>query len=184
MKAKEESGRKKAQSTERKSLAAENAKLMKEMEGFRKRAIELEDQLEAAQDKYLRLFSEYDNYRKRTSRERADLLKHAAEEVITALLPVVDDLERACHLGGESGKEDDCHDGIRLIVQKLKAILRQKGVEEIPTDGQIFDTDYHEAITHVPAGKEKQKGLIVEEILKGYTLNGKVIRYARVVVAS
>lgn len=184
MKAKKESGKKKTKSTERKSPAEEKAQLMKEMEGFRNRAIELEDKLEAAQDKYLRLFSEYDNYRKRTARERTDLVKHAAEEVITALLPVVDDLERACHSGGESGTEGDCHEGIRLIVQKLKAILRQKGVEEIPTAGQIFDTDYHEAITHVPAGEEKQKGLIVEEALKGYTLNGKVIRYARVVVAS
>lgn len=142
----------------------------------------LQSSLDETQDKFLRLFSEFDNYRKRVSKERIEMSKVAAEGVITALLPVLDDLERASRMVRDD--EEGGENGIVLIYNKFKGILRQKGVEEIPAEGNDFNTDYHEAITHIPAEDESQKGKIVEEIQKGYMLNGKVIRYARVVVAN
>ncbi len=142
----------------------------------------LQSSLDEKQDKFLRLFSEFDNYRKRVSKERIEMSRVAAEGIITALLPVLDDLERASRMARDDEKGGE--NGIFLIYNKFKGILRQKGVEEIPAEGNDFNTDYHEAITHIPAEDESQKGKIVEEIQKGYMLNGKVIRYARVVVAN
>ncbi len=145
----------------------------------------LEARLEETNDKFLRLFSEFDNYRKRTAKERLELTKTATADIISAMLPVLDDLERAASLtpdddaSSETGKQ-----GLLLIINKFKTILRQKGVEEIQAIGEPFSTDYHEAVTHIPADKESNKGLVVDEIQKGYLLNGKVIRYARVVVAN
>jgi molecular chaperone GrpE len=140
--------------------------------------------LEEANDRFLRLFSEFDNYRKRTARERLEFAKTASSDIITALLPVLDDLERACQVEGQGNEGSRPNEGLILILNKFKAILRQKGVEEIPSIGQVFDTDLHEAITHVPASGKDQKGKIIDEVQKGYMLNGKVIRFSRVVVAS
>jgi len=145
---------------------------------------ELEAKVTEANEKHLRLFSEFDNYRKRTTRERIDLLKSASAEMITALLPVVDDLERASNIAAAEAKGDVVAEGVTLILNKLKAILSQKGVEEINAKGEEFNTDYHEAITHIPATDKNQKGKVVEVIQKGYMLNEKVIRFARVVVAN
>jgi molecular chaperone GrpE len=144
---------------------------------------DMEKKLEETNDRFLRLFSEFDNYRKRTAKEKLELVKTASEDIITALLPVLDDLERACSLETPEGRSTSSNEGLSLIMNKFKAILRQKGVEEIPGTGHEFDTDLHEAITHVPAGGKEQRGKIVDEVQKGYKLNGKVIRYARVVVA-
>lgn len=144
----------------------------------------LELRLNEANDKFLRLFSEFDNFRKRTAKERLELSKTATADIITALLPVLDDLERACMLEETGDNQTNSIEGFRLILNKFKAILRQKGVEEIKAVGHAFDTDFHEAISHVPANEETQKGTVVEEILKGYLLNGKIIRHARVVVAN
>lgn len=143
----------------------------------------LQASLDEANDKFLRLFSEFDNYRKRVSKERIELIKTAAEGMIASLLPVLDDLERASQLE-TNGKDESSLEGIKLIYNKFKAILRQKGVEEIDTIGKEFDTDYHEAITHIPTEDAEQKGKVIEEVQKGYLLNGKVIRYAKVVVAN
>ncbi|MBW6497384.1 MAG: nucleotide exchange factor GrpE [Bacteroidales bacterium] len=145
---------------------------------------ELEAKVAEANEKHLRLFSEFDNYRKRTTRERIELLKSASAEMITALLPVVDDLERASSIAAAEAKGDAVAEGVTLILNKLKAILSQKGVEEIKANGEEFNTDYHEAITHIPATDKSQKGKVVEVIQKGYMLNEKVIRFARVVVAN
>jgi molecular chaperone GrpE len=145
---------------------------------------QLEQQLSEATEKYLRLFSEFDNFRKRSIKEKVELISTASSGVITALLPVVDDLERASRIASENTEKDPVKEGIILIYNKFKTILSQKGVEEIKTLGEIFDTDYHEAITHIPAQDEDQKGKIVDEVQKGYTLNGKIIRFARVVVAN
>jgi molecular chaperone GrpE len=145
---------------------------------------ELEAKVAEANEKHLRLFSEFDNYRKRTTRERIEFSKTASAEMITALLPVVDDLERAIQMASAEDKEDAATEGIKLIYNKLKSILNQKGVEEISALGEDFDTDFHEAITHIPATDEKQKGKVVDLVQKGYMLNGKVIRFARVVVAN
>lgn len=149
----------------------------------RDRIAQLESRLEETNDKFLRLFSEFDNYRKRTAKERIELSKTAASEIISAFLPVMDDLERAIKLESDDTETNPKLEGIMLIYNKFKSILRQKGVEEIVSLGAGFDTDYHEAITHVPATGEQQKGTILEELQKGYLLNGKVIRFARVIVA-
>ena len=146
----------------------------------------LQKQLDEANDKFLRLFSEFDNFRKRAAKERVELTKTASESVITALLPVLDDLERAVMVdAGDSETEEQAKkEGIYLILNKFKSVLRQKGVEEITSVGEVFNTDYHDAITHIPAESKEQKGKVVEEVKKGYMLNGKVIRYASVIVAN
>ena len=135
-------------------------------------------------DKYLRLYSEFDNYRKRTLREKSELIKTASEDVITSLLPVLDDLERAVEAAGGKEEEATHLEGLKLIYNKFKSILQQKGLEAIESKGQPFDVDYHEAITNIPAPGEEMKGKVMDEIQKGYMLNGKVIRFARVVVGA
>lgn len=147
---------------------------------------QLKADLEALNDKYLRLYSEFDNYRKRTLKERADMSKTASEELILSLLPVIDDLERGLKitLKTEDGMEVLPMEGIRLVYQKLRNILGQKGLEPIPAIGENFNVDFHDAITNIPAPTEDEKGKVVDEVERGYTLNGKVIRYAKVVVGN
>jgi molecular chaperone GrpE len=135
-------------------------------------------------DKYLRLYSEFDNYRKRTQKERLELGKYASEEIIASLLPVIDDLERALKstVKLENGSDTVTADGILLIYNKFKGLLAQKGLEPILSMGESFNVDYHDALTNIPAPSEDMKGKVVDEIEKGYMLNGKVIRYSKVVV--
>ncbi len=142
----------------------------------------LQEKYDELNDKYMRLYSEFDNYRKRTAKERIELQKSASREVILDILPVVDDLERAIKSFEEHQLSEEAKKGIELINNKLITILRQKGLKEIEAIEQPFDTDYHEAITNIPAPSKKMKGKIMDVIQKGYTLNGKVIRYAKVVV--
>jgi len=141
---------------------------------------------EELNDKYLRLYSEFDNYRKRTQKERLELSKTASEEIILSLLPVMDDLERALALTLKTGEEAEAvpREGLQLIYQKFKGLLFQKGLEVIPAIGELFDVDNHDAITSIPAPTEDMKGKVVDEVEKGYKLNGKVIRYSKVVVGS
>lgn len=164
--------------------AAEAQEQMPEIAAAEEKIQQLEHQLAEANDKFLRLFSEFDNFRKRSLKERIELTKTASAEIITALLPVLDDLERASKQAAEKEDKDASDEGIQLIYNKFKTILTQKGVEEIKTVGEPFDTDYHDAITHIPAPEESQKGKVVDEVQKGYILNEKVIRFARVVVAN
>jgi molecular chaperone GrpE len=147
---------------------------------------ELETQVAESKDKYLRLYSEFDNYRKRTLKEKTDLYKTASEGVIKELLPVIDDLERAIKSFEESGSEKDYPmlEGVKIIYNKFKGILEQKGLEPMKSLGEAFDVDFHEAMTNIPAPSEDLKGKVVDEIEKGYMLNGKVIRYAKVVVGN
>ena len=135
-------------------------------------------------DRYLRLYSEFDNYRKRTLKERIELSKTASEEVIKDLLPVVDDFERAIKSWDAIDAEDVHLEGIKLISNKLLNILAQRGLEEIPALGLPFDTDFHEAITQIPAPTPELKDKIVDVVEKGYSLQGKVIRFAKVIVGS
>lgn len=136
-------------------------------------------------DKYLRLYSEFDNYRKRTIREKNELFKTASADIITLLLPVLDDLERAIKAHSAAGESAAAlTDGITLIYNKLLNILTQQGLEPIQALGEEFDTDFHEAVTNIPAAEPEMKGQVVDEIQKGYMLNGKVIRFAKVVVGS
>jgi molecular chaperone GrpE len=135
-------------------------------------------------DKYLRLFSEFDNFRKRSLKEKLELTKTASADIIEAVLPVLDDLERAYKSALENPDSDTQLEGLNLIQTKMKTTLKHKGLEEISTVGEVFNTDYHEAITHAPAQNKKDKGKIIEEVQKGYLLNGKVLRFAKVVVAN
>ena len=142
---------------------------------------ELTEKYDELNDKYLRLFSEFDNYRKRTAKEKIELSKTASESIMVDLLPILDDFERA--LQTMENKETDAnYEGVLLIYNKFKRTLEQKGLEEINAKDATFDTDEHEALTNVLVTDESQKGKVLDVIQKGYKLNGKVIRYARVVV--
>lgn len=145
---------------------------------------ESKEQLDALNDKYLRLFSEFDNFRKRTLKEKIELSKTASEDVVTALLPVLDDFERAIAALESQEDSKEALEGILLIYSKFLRTLQQKGLEELAALNQVFDTDYHEAITNIPASKPELKGKVVEVVQKGYLLNGKVIRFAKVVVGN
>ena len=134
-------------------------------------------------DKYLRLFSEFDNHRKRTAKEKLDLMATASENVIKEILPVLDDFERALQNMEKNGNEADLQ-GVTLIFNKLKDTLKKKGLEEIEAMNAEFNTDEHEALTMIPAPEEDKKGKVLDVIQKGYKLNGKVIRFARVVVGN
>lgn len=135
-------------------------------------------------DRYLRLYSEFDNYRKRSARERVDLVKTAAADIFTAILPVLDDFDRAAKAMETAADIEVVKDGMKLIHTKFGNILKAKGLEEMPSMGQVFDADVHEAITSIPAPDESLKGKVIDEVEKGYALNGKVIRFAKVVVGS
>lgn len=143
----------------------------------------LRNQLEEHRETNLRLHAEFDNYRKRTAKEKVELSKTASEDVIVDLLPVLDDLERAL-LNLNNSAEDAFIEGVKLIYNKLLRTLSGKGLEEIQAMGQAFDTDYHEAISHMPVEDKKQKDKIIDVVQKGYKLHGKVIRFTKVVVGS
>jgi molecular chaperone GrpE len=143
----------------------------------------LRRQIEELRDSNLRLAAEFDNYRKRTIRERIELSKTASEEVIADLLTILDDFDRALqNLKTENNPGDGFVEGIKLINNKLIKTLSVKGLEEISAAGQTFDTDYHEAISQIEAEDESKKNKIIEVVQKGYKLHGKVIRFAKVVV--
>lgn len=135
-------------------------------------------------DKYLRLFAEFDNFKRRTQKERVELLQTAGKDVVVSLLPVLDDFERALKSTENATEVNAIRDGIMLVQTKLKSILAQKGLKEVESINTDFDTDKHEAITKIPAPSEELKGKVVDELEKGYTLNDKVIRFAKVVVGA
>jgi molecular chaperone GrpE len=143
---------------------------------------ELEERLEELSDKHLRLQAEFDNFRRRTIREKADLIKSGGESVLTGILPVIDDFERAIQSLKEVPEDDPGKKGTLLIYSKFREFLKQNHVKEIEALHQDFDVDHHEALTKIPAPEEKLKGKVVDVIQKGYVLNDKVIRYAKVVV--
>lgn len=144
----------------------------------------LKAEMEEANKKYLRLYAEFDNYKKRTSKERVELLQTAGKDVISDLLPVLDDLNRALTAMEDTEVAASTKEGITLVANKLKATLQQKGLKEMISINEPFDPDFHEAVTKIPAPNEDMKGKVVDEILKGYLLNDKVLRYAKVVVGS
>ena len=145
-------------------------------------AEELTRKLTEMQDKYIRLSAEFDNYRKRTLREKIELSKTGGESVIISLLPVVDDFDRAVTSMRDTENFDAIRQGLELINSKLSAFLKQNGVSEIEAIHEQFDPDIHEAVTSIAVDDASLKGKVTEVILKGYTLNGKVIRFPKVVV--
>lgn len=142
----------------------------------------LKVQIEEDKDKYLRLSAEFDNYRKRTMKEKAELILNGGEKSITSMLPVIDDLERAVKTTETATDVVAIKEGIDLIYSKFISILAQNGVKVIETKDQSLDTDYHEAIAVIPAPAEELKGKILDTVQTGYTMNDKVIRHAKVVV--
>jgi molecular chaperone GrpE len=145
------------------------------------RTDQLKAELAEAKEKYLRMYSEFDNYKKRVNKERIELIKSAGADIIASLLPVLDDFERALKSFDNTTDVDALKEGISLISVKLKTTLQQKGLKEMESIGQAFDTDLHDALSNAPAS-EDMKGKIVEEVQKGYYLNDKVIRHAKVII--
>lgn len=133
-------------------------------------------------DRFLRLFSEFDNYKKRVSKEKLDLISTASEKVIVSILPIIDDFERAITANEKADNIDSIKEGFNLIYNKLLQMMKRFDVEEIQAKGEEFNTDYHEAVTHFPAQNEEDKGKVIDVTEKGYKLKDKVIRYAKVVV--
>ena len=144
---------------------------------------EAEARITDLQDKYLRLSAEFDNYRKRTITEKSEIIKTAAEKTITAILPVLDDMERALLNMQKSDDAQALREGMELINAKFLKILSQEGLNKIETEGADFNTDFHEAIAMIPAPSEDQKGKVLDCVQTGYKLNDKVIRHAKVAVA-
>ncbi len=144
--------------------------------------VQLQTELETEKDRYLRLFAEFENYKKRTGRERIELFKTASEDVMVSLLPVLDDFDRALK-EIEKSDDDSLFKGVELISNKFRETLRTKGLEPIGTkEGDVFDAEIHEAVTQIPAPSKKLKGKVIDVIEKGYTLGEKIIRYPKVVI--
>jgi molecular chaperone GrpE len=139
--------------------------------------------IQAEKDKFLRLFAEFENYKKRTSKERVELFKTAGQELMTSLLPVVDDFERALTHTEESAETEELRKGVLLIYQKLYNTLEQKGLSKIEViKGNVFNAEFHEAITQIPAPTEDLKGKIIDCVENGYQLGTKIIRYPKVII--
>ena len=161
---------------------AENAAPMTHEEELEKELETAQETIEEQKDKYLRLSAEFDNYRKRTMKEKAELILNGGEKSLSSILPVVDDFERAIKTMETATDVQAVKEGVELIYNKFMATLAQNGVKVIETKDQPLNTDYHEAIAVIPAPSEAQKGKIVDCVQTGYTLNDKVLRHAKVVV--
>ena len=143
---------------------------------------ELQGKLAEANDRYLRLAAEFDNYRRRTSKERLDLISLANENIVKDMLPIVDDFERALAAMKDSDDAASAKEGTELIYNKLVAFLKKNGVSEIDAAGKEFDTDFHEAVAQLPVEDKNKKNTVIDVTQKGYTMGEKVIRYAKVVI--
>ncbi|MCD8236782.1 MAG: nucleotide exchange factor GrpE [Prevotellaceae bacterium] len=155
-------------------------------EGEASEATELEKanaKIAELNDKYIRLVAEFDNYRKRVMREKAELIKNGGEKVVTAILPVLDDMERAEQTMDKAEDVNAVKEGVILIIEKFMKLLKHEGLEKIEAVGQDFNTDFHEAIAMVPGQPDEMKGKVLDCVMNGYTLNEKVIRHAKVAVA-
>lgn len=169
--------------TEEVTATEEQVEDLKSEEELKAEQIEgLENQIKEINDKYLRLSAEFDNYRKRTLKEKMDLTKSAGERILLNVLPVMDNFERALKSVDESNDIKGIKEGIHLIYTNFKDFMTQQGVKEIEATNLPFDTDLHEAITKIPAPSKKLKGKVVDCVEKGYYLNDKVIRFSKVVV--
>ncbi len=159
-----------------------NSQENEETGGSQNKEISWEEKAAELNDKYLRLYSEFDNYRRRTTKERAELIKSAGKDIISDLLAVVDDFDRTLDAMEKTDDVKGFTEGVKLVQHKFMSILGKQGLEHFETKGQEFDPEVHEAITKIPAPSEDLKGKVVDVIEKGYTLNDKVLRYAKVVV--
>ncbi len=167
---------------EKKSFLKKGNKDKAKIEELEKKVTELEDKVAKDKDDYIRLMAEFDNYRRRTSQEKLELVSMASTDTIKGLLPILDDCERALKVLLESNDSDAAKEGTELIFSKLMGYLKTKGLAVIDAMNQPFDTDLHEAVAQFPVQDEEQKGKVFDVVQTGYTLNGKVIRFAKVVV--
>lgn len=133
-------------------------------------------------DKYMRLYAEFENFKRRTAKEKLDMIAMASKDTITTLLPVLDDFERAKKNAEDPNSAEQFSEGVLLVYDKLNKTLKNKGVERMESNGMDFDPEYHEAITEIPAPTEEMKGKVIDTVEAGYFLNDKIIRYAKVVV--
>ena len=161
---------------------AENKNPETEEKNVEKELEDVQEQLEQQKDKFLRLSAEFDNYRKRTMKEKAELILNGGEKTISSILPILDDFERALQNMEKATDVNAIKEGVEIIYNKFIKVLKENGVKVIETKGQPLNTDFHEAIAVIPAPEEAQKGKILDCVQNGYTLNDKVIRHAKVVV--
>lgn len=143
---------------------------------------ELQQQNAELKDKYMRLLAEFDNFKKRTIKEKIEFMRTAAQDTMTALLPVLDDFDRAKKNADDENSVEQFSEGVELVYNKLHSVLKQSGLEPMETDGESFDAEFHEALTEIPAPTEEMKGKIIDTIERGYKLKDKIIRHAKVVV--
>ena len=167
---------------EKKSFLKRGNKDKAKIEELEKKVAELEEKTAKDKDDYIRLMAEFDNFRRRTAQEKLELVSMASTDTIKGLLPVLDDCERALKVLLESNDSDAAKEGTELIFNKLMSYLKSKGLAVIEAMNQSFDTDLHEAVAQFPVQEEEQKGKVFDVVQTGYTLNGKVIRFAKVVV--
>lgn len=166
------------------NLMEEQPEISSHSEAEKNPGAELQEELASTKDKLLRLYSEFDNFKKRTAREKIEFAKMAGADVILAMLSVLDDFERAIKSMSETKESAALQEGVNLIYTKMKTSLEQKGLKEMKTVGENFDADLHDALSNVEVPDKKLKGKVVEEIQKGYYLNDVVIRHAKVIVGS
>ena len=152
-------------------------------EAFRKQVAELTDNLAKEKDSYLRLMAEFETFRRRSAEDRLNLIASASAKTIEGLLPVLDDCERAMQML-ENSSDEAAKEGTSLIYNKLMDYLKTQGLARIEAKGEVFNTDFHEAVTQFPAPSEDLKGKVIDVVQTGYTLGGKVLRYAKVVVGA
>ena len=171
-----------AQPQEKKGFLKKGNKDKAKIEELEKKTAELEEKVAKDRDDYIRLMAEFDNFRRRTAQEKLELVSMASTDTIKGLLPILDDCERALKVLLESNDSDAAKEGTELIFSKLMSYLKSKGLAVIEAMNQPFDTDLHEAVAQFPVQDEEQKGKVFDVVQTGYTLNGKVIRYAKVVV--
>jgi molecular chaperone GrpE len=171
-----------AQPEEKKGFLKRGNKDKAKIEELEKKTAELEEKVAKDRDDYIRLMAEFDNFRRRTAQEKLELVSMASTDTIKGMLPVLDDCERALAVLKDSDDSDAAKEGTELIYHKLLGYLQSKGLAVIDAKDQVFDTDLHEAVAQFPVPEEDKKGKVFDVVQTGYTLNGKVIRYAKVVV--
>lgn len=168
--------------TENEELEKEpvNKKLSKKE--LEKCLLETEEELAELKDKYLRIFAEFDNYKKRTVKERIELMSSASQDLMRSFLPILDDFDRAKALADDENSPESISDGVLLVYNKMHSVLSTKGLKSMDSEGVVFDPELHEAISEIPVPDEDAKGKVFDTVEKGYYLNEKIIRHAKVVV--
>jgi len=164
------------------SNASKNDKKASKKSSKANKLEELESDLGEAKDKYLRLYAEFENYKRRTVKERIDLMKTAAQDTLSSLLPILDDFDRAKKSADDENTDEHFSEGVSLVYNKLHSTLKSKGLEAMETQGEVFNPELHDAITEISTPTPEMKGKIIDTIEKGYLLNDKIIRHAKVVV--